>query len=75
MRVISREVDTKNPTRAGEKFALWQILLDIQDRIRYPSLMQKQVLIRQVLVNLGLIQDGGIVRYARHTFADKELSA
>ena len=38
----------------------------MQDRVLYPSLMQKQVLIWQILINLRLIQDGG---------AEKELSA
>ena len=47
----------------------------MQDRILYPSLMQKQVLIGQILINLGLIQDGGIVCFARRTFAEKEPSA
>jgi hypothetical protein len=47
----------------------------MQDRILYPSLMQKRVLIGQILINLGLIQDCGIVRSARHKFAEKELSA
>jgi hypothetical protein len=37
--------------------------------------MQKQALIGQILINLGLIQDGGIVRYVRYAFAEKELSA
>ena len=52
-----------------------QILLDIQNRILYPSLMQKQVLIRRVLINLGLIQDDGIFRCVLSEFTEKELSA
>jgi hypothetical protein len=37
--------------------------------------MQEHVLIGQVRINLGLIQDGGIVCCARPKFAEKEPSA